>query len=135
MNNAASWIQFKLIITMLFSFDYGRQRNQRLQKNSGKSTVISMTMLLGRYGAMGIVLWSASMASCEATRCHHLACACAILARRTPWSSPLPSCQNTDKTQPLASNYCTFLLGELSIFVTQRGPSTHVINATSFVTI
>jgi hypothetical protein len=43
--------------------------------------------------------------------------------------------QNINKTQLLASNYRTFLLAELSIFVTQKGPSTHVIDATSFVTM
>ncbi len=43
--------------------------------------------------------------------------------------------QNTNKTQLLASNYCTFLLAKLYIFVTQKGPSTHVIDATSFVTM
>jgi hypothetical protein len=35
----------------------------------------------------------------------------------------------------LASNYRTFLLANLSIFITRKGPSTHVINATSFVTM
>ncbi len=39
------------------------------------------------------------------------------------------------KTQLLASNYCTFLLAELSIVVTRKGPSTHVIDATSFLTM
>ena len=39
------------------------------------------------------------------------------------------------QTQLLASNYRTFLLAELLIFVTQKGPSTHVIDATSFVTM
>ena len=39
------------------------------------------------------------------------------------------------KKQLLASNYRTFLLANLSICVTQKGPSTHVIDATSFVTM
>jgi hypothetical protein len=43
--------------------------------------------------------------------------------------------QNTNKTQLLASDYCTFLLAKLYISVTRKGPSTHVINATSFVTM
>ncbi len=43
--------------------------------------------------------------------------------------------QNTNKTQLLASNYCTFLLAKLYIFVTRKGASTHVIDATSFVTM
>ena len=41
--------------------------------------------------------------------------------------------QNTNKTQLLASDYRTFLLAKLYTFVTQKGPSTHVIDATSFV--
>jgi hypothetical protein len=43
--------------------------------------------------------------------------------------------QNTNKTQLLASDYPTFLLAKLYIFATRKGPSTHVINATSFVTM
>jgi hypothetical protein len=39
------------------------------------------------------------------------------------------------KTQLLASNYHTFLLANLSIFIAQKGLSTHVINATSFLTM
>ncbi len=42
---------------------------------------------------------------------------------------------STNKTQLLASNYCTFLLAELKIFVTRKGPSTHIIDAISFVTL
>ena len=42
---------------------------------------------------------------------------------------------STNKTQLLARNYCTCLLAELNIFVTRKGPSTHVIDATSFVTM
>jgi hypothetical protein len=37
------------------------------------------------------------------------------------------------KTQLLASVYRTFYLAKLLIFVTRKGPSTHVIDATSFV--
>jgi hypothetical protein len=37
------------------------------------------------------------------------------------------------KTQLLASDYRTFYLAKLLIFVTRKGPSTHVIDATSFV--
>jgi hypothetical protein len=37
------------------------------------------------------------------------------------------------KTQLLASVYGTFLLAKLSNFVTRKGPSTHVIDVTSFV--
>jgi len=40
---------------------------------------------------------------------------------------------NTHKTQLLASVYRTLYLAKLLILVTQKGPSTHVIDATSFV--
>jgi hypothetical protein len=96
---------------------------------------IETTKPPGRYGARHATQWSTSVASCEATRCHHWACARAISARRTPWSSLSLSCQNTNKTQLLASDYHTFYLAELNIFVTRKGPSTHVIDATSFVTM
>ncbi len=89
----------------------------------------------GRYNARHITQWSVLVASCKATRCHYLACACAVLARRTPWSLPSPSCQNTNNTQLLASNYRTFILANLSTFVTGKGPSTHIIDATRFVTM
>ncbi len=60
-------------------------------------------------------------------------CARAVSARRTPWSSPSPLMKTQHKTQLLASVYCTFYLAKLLIFVTRKGPSTHVIDATSFV--
>ncbi len=73
------------------------------------------------------------MASCEATRLRHRACARAVSARRTPWSSPSPLVKTQHKTQLLASVYRTFYLAKLLIFVTRKGPSTHVIDVTSFV--
>ena len=39
------------------------------------------------------------------------------------------------KTQLFASNYRFFKLANLLIFVTWKGPSTHIIDATSFVTM
>jgi hypothetical protein len=42
---------------------------------------------------------------------------------------------STNATQLLVSNYCTCLLAEQQIFVTQKGPSTHVIDTTSFITM
>jgi len=53
-------------------------------------------MPLGRYGARHIARWSVSVALCEATRCRHRACARAVSARRTPWSSSSPSYENTE---------------------------------------
>ncbi len=44
--------------------------------------------------------------------------------------------QNTNKTQLLASNYGTFrALVVCEIIIPQNGPSTQVINATSFVSM
>jgi hypothetical protein len=43
--------------------------------------------------------------------------------------------QKTNKTQLLASNYRTFFLAELSIFEARKRPSSHAIDATSFVTM
>ncbi len=62
----------------------------------------------GRYGTRHIDRWSVSVASCEATTFRHRACAHAVSARRTPWSSPLPLCETQHKTQLLASVYRTF---------------------------
>jgi hypothetical protein len=39
----------------------------------------------GQYGTMRIAQWSASVASCEATRCRHRASARAVLPRWPPW--------------------------------------------------
>jgi len=41
--------------------------------------------------------------------------------------------QNTTQNTTFSQRYITFLLAKLLIFVTQKGPSTHVIDATSFV--
>jgi hypothetical protein len=94
---------------------------------------IATTMPPGRYGARHIDRWSVSVASCEATKFRHRACARAVSARRTPWSSPSPLVKTQHKTQLLASVYRTFLLAKLLIFITRKGPSTHVIDATSFI--
>jgi hypothetical protein len=56
-----------------------------ITKNAGKMTTILIAMPPGQYGAMRIAQWSASVASCEATRCRHLASARAVLPRWPPW--------------------------------------------------
>ena len=89
-----------------------------MKYNVADSTAISTTMPPGRYGARHIDRWSVSVASCEATKFRHRACARAVSARRTPWSSPSPLVKTQHKTQLLASVYCTFLLAKLLIFVT-----------------
>ncbi len=54
-----------------------------------------------RYGAMRIARWSASVASCKATRCRHRASAHAVLPQRPPWamiSNEIKHYQNTTFT-------------------------------------
>ena len=70
----------------------------------------------GRYGARHIARWSVLVAICEATRCRHRACACAVLARWMTWSLPLLSCESTNKTQLLASGYHTFVTNKPTNF-------------------
>jgi hypothetical protein len=60
-----------------------------MTKNAGKSTTILIAMLLGQYNTMCIAQWSASVASCEATRCRHQASARAVLPQQPPWSTIL----------------------------------------------
>ena len=48
------------------------------------------------------------MASCEATKRHHRSSACAVSARRMPWSSSSSSNINTHTTSVLASAYRTY---------------------------
>ena len=94
---------------------------------------IATTMPQGRCGARHIAQWSVSVASCEASIWRHRACAHTVSARRTPWSSPSPSCENTNKTQLLASGYCTFLLTNRFAFGTQNKPINQQIEATNCV--
>ncbi len=57
-----------------------------------------MTMPLGGYGAMHIARWSASLASCKATRCRHWASAHAVLPGQTLWLMILNEIKKTKKT-------------------------------------
>ncbi len=50
-----------------------------------KLTTIWIAMLPGRYSMMCIAQWSASVASCKATRCCHRVSARAVLPRQLPW--------------------------------------------------
>ena len=91
---------------------------------------IPITMPPGQYGAMHITRWSASVASCEATRCRHWASARAVLPRRPPWSMI-----SNEKTLTKHSFYLVFSwqtdAKKLSNIETRQGPSTHVLSATS----
>jgi hypothetical protein len=104
-------------------------------KNAGKSLAILITMHMRRYDAGSIARWSTSRASLGATECHHRTSACAVLPRPPPWlMNSLKQHKNTNKTQLLASNYGTFrALVVCENFIPQNGPSTQLINVTSFV--
>jgi predicted CxxxxCH...CXXCH cytochrome family protein len=71
-------------------------------KNARQTLVILMAMRIQRCDVGCIAQWSASMASCKATRCHYQASAHAVLPRRPPWSTILNE-KNTNKTQLLPS--------------------------------
>jgi hypothetical protein len=54
-------------------------------KNTRQTLAILMAMRIGRCDAGCIAQWSASVASCKATRCCHRASALAVLPWRLPW--------------------------------------------------
>jgi hypothetical protein len=54
-------------------------------KNTHQMLAISMAMQIRRCNAGRITQWSASVASCKATRCHHQVSACAVLPWQPPW--------------------------------------------------
>ena len=62
-------------------------------------------------------------------------CHAAGAIRRTPWSSTRPRKKTQNTTRLLASAYHTFLLTKSENFIPQNGPSTQLIDATSFVKI
>jgi hypothetical protein len=64
---------------------------------------ILMAMRIRRCNAGHIAQWSASVASCEATRCHHRASAHAVSPWWPPWSTILNETKKTNKTQLLPS--------------------------------
>jgi hypothetical protein len=62
-----------------------------------------MVMRIRRCNAGCIPQWSASLASCKATRCRHQVSTRAIFPRRPPWLTILNETKNTNKTQLLPS--------------------------------
>jgi hypothetical protein len=56
-------------------------------KKTRQMLAISMTMRIWCCNVGRIAQWSASVASCKATRCCHQASACAVLPRQPPWST------------------------------------------------
>ena len=103
-------------------------------KHAGESMAISIAMAMQRYDARRIARWSTS-------RLHSKPLDAAIGRVPAPYRPGgrhgrrfRKNTQNTNKTQLLASNYGTFrALVVCENFVTQKGPSTHVIDATSVV--
>jgi hypothetical protein len=63
-----------------------------------------MAMRIRRCNAGHIARWSASVASCKATRCHHWEIARAVLPWQRPWLTILNETKkNTNKIQLLPS--------------------------------
>jgi hypothetical protein len=93
----------------------------------------AMTMLSGRHDASHITQWSILVASSKAPKCPHRASAHAVLPWWLSWLLMVATQQTQQKTQLLASNYDTFYLAKVVIFVTRNGPPTQVIDATSGV--
>ena len=58
-------------------------------KNTRQMLAILITMRIRWCDEGHIAQWSASVASCDATRCRHRAIAHAILPRRLPWLTNL----------------------------------------------
>jgi hypothetical protein len=58
-------------------------------KNAGELMAILIAMAMHWYDAGRIARWITSGASLEATGCSHRVSACAVLPRRTPWSTNL----------------------------------------------
>jgi hypothetical protein len=100
-----------------------------------QSMANATTMPLGGYDASHISQsqWSILVASSKTPKSCHRVSAHAVLPRRPPWSSMTATQQTHQKTQLLASDFDTFYLAKVVIFVTQDGPPTQVIDATSSV--
>ncbi len=97
-------------------------------KNTRQMLANSMAMQIRRCNAGRIAQWSASMASCEATRYCHWVSVNAILPRRPPWLTIL---NETKKTLTKHNFYLAFSretnAKKLNNFVTGHRPSTHVL--------
>jgi hypothetical protein len=100
-------------------------------KNTCQTLAILMAMQIRRCDAGCIARWSASVASCKATRCCHWASASAVLPRRMPWSTILNETKNNNKTQFLPSFLTVGQCKKAKNIGTQNGPFTHVIDATN----
>jgi hypothetical protein len=129
-----SLIQFILIITMLFSYGGGRQRinsNKKCRQIDGNFDCHGYAgVRLGAHRPIEHVQgftrshWMPPLVKCL----HCIAPAAAMV------NEFVETTQNTNKTQLLASNYGTFqALVVCENFIPQNGPSTQLIDVTSFV--
>jgi hypothetical protein len=70
---------------MVFSLWLYQTTKLTMMKNTRQTGVILMAMRMRRCNAGRIAQWSASVASCKATRCRHRVSAHAALPRQLPW--------------------------------------------------
>ena len=134
-HNVVTWFHFKLNITMtmLFSYGYRWQRNQRLQKMQANWQQFqspchrgNMAQYASPNGAppwlhakpLDAAIWQVPAPYCLSG--HH--------GRRSQMKP-----KNTNKTQLLPSFLMVDDTEKLNNFGTQNGPSTHIINARSCV--
>ncbi len=115
---------------MVFSSWFWSRTKSMTTKNTHQMLAISKAMRIRWCNVGHIAQWSASVASCKATRCRHWASACAVSPRRLPWSTISKRKKNTTKTQLLSSFLMVDQRKKVSISKTQ-GPSTHVLGETS----
>ncbi len=115
---------------MVFSLLLYQTTKLKMAKNTHETGAISIAMWMQRCNVGRIAQWSASVASCEATRCRHRASAHAVSPRRPPWLTMLKK-----KTLTKHNFYLAFARQTdektLNNFETHREPSTHVLITTS----
>ncbi len=87
---------------MVFSLWLWQTTKSTMTKNTCEMLAILIAMRIWRCDARHIAWWSASVASCKATRCRYWASACTVLPRQPPWSTILKK-KNSNKTQLLPS--------------------------------
>ena len=134
MINDMSLFYFILIITMLFSYGSGRQRidsNKKCRQIDGDFDGHGDAAV--RRGTHRPIEHIQGF-----IRSHWMPSSGECLRRIAPAAAMVKefkkNTQNTNKTQLLASNYGTFrALVVCENFVSRKGPSTHVIDATSVV--
>ena len=134
MINDMSLFYFILIITMLFSYGSGRQRidsNKKCRQIDGDFDGHGDAAV--RRGTHRPIEHIQGF-----IRSHWMPPSGECLRRIAPAAAMVKEFEkntlNTNKTQLLASNYGTFrALVVCENFVTRKGPSTHVIDATSVV--